>query len=141
MSNAGSMSDDEQEPTLTVADALRRIEVALGIRYPVSLHERVNELVALGGTTGFQRAFPATALLLDVEQVRRARKEVGGRLLPFMRSAAEHPDIYAFEPGAEGKVVVWCVHTTVREWADFAQFLSWVRETSTRSSSSSSSSD
>jgi hypothetical protein len=90
----------------------------------------MNELVALGGTTGFQRAFPATVLLLDVEEVRRARKEVGGRLLPFMRSAAEHPDIYAFEPereGAEAKVVVWCVHTTVKEWTDFAQFLLWVR--------------
>lgn len=125
------MKADEQELTLTVADALRRIEVALGATYPGSLHARVNELVALGATPGFQRAFPATVLLLDAEEVRRARKEVGGRLLPFMRSAAEHPDIYAFEQGgpeAEAKVVVWCVHTTVGEWPDFAQFLSWVSD-------------
>lgn len=48
-----------------------------------------------------------------------------------MRTAAEHPDIYAFEStsaGEEPKVVVWSVHTEVYEWPDFARFLSWVRE-------------
>lgn len=56
---------------------------------------------------------------------------MGGRLVPFMRTAAEHPDIYAFEStsaGEEPKVVVWSVHTEVYEWPDFARFLSWVRE-------------
>jgi hypothetical protein len=114
-----------------VTEALRRIEVALDVQYPASFHVGVKELVALAATAGFQRAFPATTLLLDVEEVRGARKDVGGRLLPFMRSAAVHPDVYAFEQnraGAEAKVVVWCVHTTVQEWSDFAQFLVWVRD-------------
>lgn len=107
------------------------MELALGVQYPASFHVGLEELVALVASPAFQRAFPATTLLLDAEEVRSARKEVGGRLLPFMRSAAEHPDIYAFEqgrPGAEAKVVVWCVHTTVEEWSDFAQFLSWARD-------------
>lgn len=112
--------------------SVRGIEVALGIGYPASFHARVDELVTLAGSARFQQAFPATSVLLAAEEVRAARKEVGGRLVPFMRSAAEHPDIYAFEPGADGsepKVVVWCVHTTVHEWPDFAQFLAWVRKT------------
>ena len=113
-------------------DAIGGIEVALGVRYPASFHARVNELMTLAGSERFQQAFPATSLLLTAEEVRAARKEVGGRLVPFMRSAAEHPDIYAFEPGGESsepKVVVWCVHTTVHEWPDFEQFLAWVRKT------------
>jgi hypothetical protein len=114
-----------------VTDALRRVEVALGVRYPASFHARVGELAALAATAACQRGFPATKPLLDLEEVRSARKHVGGRLVPFMRSEREHPDIYAFEhgrPGGEPKVVVWCVHTTVHEWSDFARFLAWVRE-------------
>lgn len=113
-------------------DVIQRIEVALGAKYPASFHARADELVTLAASARFSRAFPATKLVRDAEAARAARKEVGGRLLPFMRSEAAHPDIYAFEPGGAGpepKVVVWCVHTTVHDWPDFAQFLSWLRET------------
>jgi len=116
---------------VSLTDALRRIELEIGARYPASFHARVDEFVALAATAQFQRSFPATKILLDAAEVRSARKNVGRRLVPFMRSAAEQPDIYAFESsneGAEPKVVVWCVHTTVHEWTDFTQFLSWVRE-------------
>jgi len=116
---------------VSVTDVLRRVEAALGVKYPDSFHARADELAALAVTARFRRAFPATRLLLEVEEVRRARDDVGGGLVPFMVSAAEHPDIYAFEPGRAGaqpKVVVWCVHTTVHEWPDFARFLAWVRE-------------
>lgn len=113
-----------------VTDGLRRVEAALGVRYPASFHARADELAALAVTASFQRALPATTLLLDADEVRSVREQVGSGLIPFMRSAAQHPDIYAFEQGRAGeqpKVVVWCVHTTVHEWPDFDQFLSWVR--------------
>jgi hypothetical protein len=126
-------------PNMSVTDALRRVEVALGARYPASFHARAAELVALAATSGFQRAFPGTRLLLDAEEVRGAFQHLGGRLVPFMRSTAAYPDFYAFEPGREGaepRVVVWCVHTTVHDWSDFAQFLSWVRDNCDKASPS-----
>ena len=116
---------------LSLTEALRRVEAALGLTYPASFHAGAHALVALSATSGFQRAFPATRLLLDVEETRNARRQVHGRLVPFMYSEAQHPDIYAFEPGPAGsepKVVVWCVHTTVYEWPDFSRFMSWVNQ-------------
>jgi hypothetical protein len=114
---------------MSLREALKRVEAALGARYPASFLASVDELAALTVTSGFRCAFPMTRPLYEVEQVRKARILVGGRCLPFMHSQAKHPDIYAFEPslaGAEAKVVVWCVHTTVYEWPDFHHFMSWV---------------
>jgi hypothetical protein len=119
--------------TTPVTEALRRIERALGTAYPASFYVRLDELAALTATPGFQRAFPATRLLLDIADVRHACRRSGGRLLPFMYSAAEQPDFYAFEPDGgqpEPRVVVWCVHTTVQAWPSFTQFMLWVRERS-----------
>jgi hypothetical protein len=111
-------------------EALRRVEAALAVRYPASFDAGVDELVALSATSGFQRAFAGTRLLLEAEEVRKARIRVGGHLLPFMLSEGEHPDVYAFEPSlasVEPKVVTWCIHTTVHEWPGFPHFMAWLR--------------
>lgn len=116
---------------LSLNEALRRVEAGLGASYPASFHAGAEDLVALAATSEFQRAFPATRLVLDVEEARSYRAFVGKHLIPFMYTAAEHPDIYAFESGAVGAeptVVVWCVHTTVHGWPDFSRFMEWVRQ-------------
>jgi hypothetical protein len=115
---------------MSTYEALRRVEAALAVRYPASFDAGVDELGAFAATSGFHRAFAATRLLIEVEDVRKARIGMGGRLLPFMLSEGEHPDVYAFEPsvaGVEPKVVTWCIHTTVHEWPDFPHFMAWVR--------------
>lgn len=110
---------------------LRGIEVALGVRYPQSFHAGLHELLELTHSVGFARALPSTRLLLDVADVHSARQHAGGRLLPFMLTEREQPDVYAFEPDrgdAEPAVVVWCVHTVVHEWKDFPAFMRWARD-------------
>jgi len=111
---------------------LDRVETSLRVRYPPSFQAAVETFVELASSSKFQRVFPMTRPLLELEEVREARNRVGGRLLPFMVSEAPAPDIYAFEPALadlEPKVVIWCEHTTVHVWPDFPNFISWLRQT------------
>lgn len=110
---------------------LSALERDLNLSYPTSFHLALANFIELCEAASFAASFPKTHLLLTASEVQVARRESESRLLPFMLSEDNFPDIYAFDLSSQGPeytVVVWAVHTAVHQWSGFTEFLAWVQE-------------
>ena len=116
------------------SNAIRAIEVELGVRYPPSAVGLLADLAAMLHTGHPHGLFKDARLLTTPTAVAMMRDEPGGPLydrylLPFLSDdgRGQFPDVYGFDLSdpAGNRVAVYAVHTIVDVWPSPAAFLAW----------------
>lgn len=116
---------------MNIAENFRLIEKNLGLFYPPSFYELLEEFVRISDRAEFQLVFKDAHLCSEIE-IRHAINLIPEKLSPFfLEEHKGYNDYYCFDnttPANGNRVVVFSRDAIVFDWNNFPDFISWLKK-------------